>query len=730
MKLNFEWKFGLGQILCGATIVIALVVVRGIHAGDEPVHVRTDWSNRHLIFSPPKTLAQQIRLSRNARYLQQLELRNAKQNGEPDDWRWRRAPENPGLLKGDWSEDLGSGATVGAGKYPAKYSFSSTSANCANAAQPDFVVYNTSLPGSATQATIVAYDNLYSSCPTTSVPFPNTYWAYNTGTTGAVVTSPVLSFDGTQVAFMQQVTGDSAELVLLKWAPSPTPPGGVKGTFTSGSTTVTITTGTVTASDVGMQISGTAIPSGDTIASVTGNPATSLTLATATTGTVTTAESLTITAELPATPGVPPTVTNANYRACAAPCMTTITINDAYNVTGAAAFHSDTNSSPFYNYEVGADTLYVGDDDGYLHKFTGVFDGTPAENCANTTGTVPTCAVVAANYPFQAAVTPLSSPVFDGGSGRVFVFSTYCETTVTAPCQTNSGGFSSGGSGPKLHAVCDVVVTGSCAALGDTFASGLLGPATGSCSGGTTGSGVNMISDGPILDGTNEILYVVVAQDGSGHGALYQFPAAFAALACGNNGTTNEEVTLGTGTTTGVQVFDGDFDNAFYSGGAGHMYVCGNAGGDATLYQIAVPATGVITDPTTAAVGPALTTATVACGPVTEFYNPGGTGIDYMFVSVTASAVTGGTVVNCPAASGCLLSYIIGSTPAPPAWSATFARTAAVTAAGGTSGIVIDNSSAVSGASQVYFTPLTNQTCTTSGGSGGCAIQASQSELD
>jgi hypothetical protein len=239
-----------------------------------------------------------------------------------------------------------------------------------------------------------------------------------------------------------------------------------------------------------------------------------------------------------------------------------------------------------------------------------------------------------------------------------------------------------------------------------------------------------MITDAPILDGTNETLYVVVAQDGSGNSALYQFPATFAASACGNNATTNEEVTLGTGTTAGVRVFDGDFDNAFYSGGAGNMYVCGNAGGDATLYQIAIPATGIITDPTTAAAGPALTTATITCGPVTEFYDPGGTGTDYMFVSVTASAVTGGTVVNCPAANGCLLSYIIGSTPAPPAWSAAFARTAAITVAGGTSGIVIDNSSALGGASQVYFTPLANQTCTTSGGSGGCAIQASQLGLN
>jgi hypothetical protein len=33
------------------------------------------------------------------------------------------------------------------------------------------------------------------------------------------------------------------------------------------------------------------------------------------------------------------------------------------------------------------------------------------------------------------------------------------------------------------------------------------------------------------------------------------------------------------------------------------------------------------------------------------------------------------------------------------------------------------------GGSQVYFSTLTDQTCTTSGGTGGCAVQASQSGL-
>jgi len=58
--------------------------------------------------------------------------------------------------------------------------------------------------------------------------------------------------------------------------------------------------------------------------------------------------------------------------------------------------------------------------------------------------------------------------------------------------------------------------------------------------------------------------------------------------------------------------------------------------------------------------------------------------------------------------------------------------TASQAAAGGTSGIIMDNtvgSGTLGGASQVYYSTQGTQTCTTSGGSGGCAVQASQSAL-
>jgi len=60
MKSNSSWRIRAVQILLGVAIVVALVIVRGTNAGNPPVHVTTDWSHRHLIFSAPKTLAEHI----------------------------------------------------------------------------------------------------------------------------------------------------------------------------------------------------------------------------------------------------------------------------------------------------------------------------------------------------------------------------------------------------------------------------------------------------------------------------------------------------------------------------------------------------------------------------------------------------------------------------------------------------------------------------------------------
>src|ERR1700733_8608298 len=113
MKSHSSWRVRLSQILLGVAIVFALLVVHRTSAGNEPVHLVTDWSHHHLIFSAPKSLGDHVRLLSNPRYVQQLARRSGERGGNGDEFRWRRAPETPDTLKGDWSLNMGPGATLG-----------------------------------------------------------------------------------------------------------------------------------------------------------------------------------------------------------------------------------------------------------------------------------------------------------------------------------------------------------------------------------------------------------------------------------------------------------------------------------------------------------------------------------------------------------------------------------------------------------------------------------------
>ncbi|MGB7945638.1 MAG: hypothetical protein WCF42_20185 [Terriglobales bacterium] len=603
----------------------------------------TDWSHHHLIFSSPGTEEQSNRVQQDARYRQQLARRSrsmlpateavdAPTSGfpfGPYPRPLRRTPRT-NRIRRDWSENMGSGATVGAGQYPATFSAGSTP-SCIN----DFAVFNTSLAGSATQASIIAYNKLYSGCGGT---FPTVYWAYDT--LGTITTSATLSADGSQVAFVE-LNGTVATLVLLKWKASTTETAAAPFVFTA-----------------------------------TNN------------------------------------VTNANYRTCTAPCMTTIAFHPT---TTTDPTPTDAYSSPFYVYvnssEPLYDTLYVGDDAGYLHQFTGVFIGTPAE----TTTT----------WPVEVGTANLSSPVYDSTTGNVFVTTSYVET---------------GNTGGRIAAVCATsTCTGSSngnvtVAIGTVTPSLVLGPTKTSavaCHGtGSSGDGFNLRFDAPIIDSAAGKAYVFVGNDGNGESAVIQFSTTVG-TATGDleyHTSCGTETTVGTASTTaGISIFAGTFDNLYFtsSGGdpTGNLYTCGNTSADATLYQIPITANVMATSGTSVL---AVSTASTTCSPLTEVFSA--TGTDLIFFSVESSSSTA-SPVSCTLTTGCLMSFSVpttstGTLPTAPA--------ATLAAAGGTSGIIIDNtasSGTEAGASQVYFSPLANQTCPTSGTAGGCAVQASQSAL-
>jgi hypothetical protein len=487
------------------------------------ISLPTDWTHSHLIFSQPGTVEQAMRLQQDLRFEQQLyrrgqPLRLPATRTERDGVGSPQLPfpvRLPTASNGLWDESLGAGATVGALNFPAKFSFNSAVANCASATTPDFVVYSTGLTGSGTQASLIAYDNLYTGCTGASVPV--VYWAYNTG--GQILTSPVLSLDGTQLAFVQ-TAGAIGSLVLLKWAASAT--------------------------------------------------------------------------ETVGGPGVPTSVPAASYATCVAPCMTSIVLQ------GGGFTNNDTTSSVFYDYT--GDTIWVGDSRNWLHRFNPVFaaGSTPAE--------------VGAPWPvqlFPTNATALASPVYDHGSGNVFV----------------------GDAGGYFYSVS--------AATGAVTKSSQLDHGTG-------------IVAGPLVDSTAEVAYIFSSNDGSTAcagatpcAAVYRFAAGFAA------GTAGAEATVGASAATPKSLYEGSLDSTYENSttAAGNLYVCGHTGGDPTLYQVHITSGAVLS---TVVTGPVLTTAATACSPVTDVLNSNATGGSTEFIF--ASVETRGTSTPC-AAGGCIMNF-------------------------------------------------------------------------
>jgi hypothetical protein len=160
-------------------------------------------------------------------------------------------------------------------------------------------------------------------------------------------------------------------------------------------------------------------------------------------------------------------------------------------------------------------------------------------------------------------------------------------------------------------------------------------------------------------------------------------------------------VPVGTESTIYTGPYEPDFNNAWYTGsGTPLMYVAGTGTGTLpTLYSVGFNGSGVMNssaDATTAA----LATGTADSSPVTEFYNAS-IEKDYIFVGVTdhcIATIGGGT-------AGCVMSLdITGGFPT------VNASTIALASPGGTSGIIVDNDSSLTGTSSIYYATKTGAT--------------------
>jgi hypothetical protein len=495
------------------------------------------------------------------------------------------------------------------------------------------------LTGGQGQASIIAFRNLYSTqggtaglCGNTG---PTVMWSYATGP-NPVVTSPVLSLDGTKVAYVENPGAAAAILHILKWKV-----GEGSSVINAFPVTHTITPGTSWVTDCPLATS----------------------------------------------------------------CISNITFN-------GGALARDSNSSPFYDYA--EDFLYVGDNNGRLHKFTGVFNGTPAEV---TTGGWPLIINAGA---------VLSSPVLDGVSDNIFMgdntgLLSYVKETGSSAGTCNPG--SHGGVVPCLG-VTAVLVGGSGAVV-----------------------------DAPIVDGTVGTVFAFNGIDTTNIGTVLQTNTSLT----GTPGGANVVLSVG-GTGAGSYIHAGSFDNAYLSStpDTGHLYVCGKDPAHVdrpAIFQLSFAADGTLSTTLGTPLINLVSADGEACSPITIIQNPNAAGgpKEWLFFSIGNHANTVGPTIPvgpCRTAGlGCVLSIDITT---PTLWPIFPASSVSVPAgpltgpSGGnidsTSGIIVDNvASDPTGTLQVssiYFTLTANSTgtgpglpsCNTTAGVG-CAIKLTQAAL-
>jgi hypothetical protein len=192
------------------------------------------------------------------------------------------------------------------------------------------------------------------------------------------------------------------------------------------------------------------------------------------------------------------------------------------------------------------------------------------------------------------------------------------------------------------------------------------------------------------IDETNQMVYATFNSNGT-NAIVVQAPASMASSISVPVGTANTTYTAPHGVTA---------NNAFFTGsGTPLLYVAGTGTGTLpTLYGIGFQSGGLLNP--AGVTSAALATGAADSSPVTEFYNVT-LNKDFLFVGVSnhCKATTGG------GAAGCVMSLnITGGFPT------INAGTTALAAAGGTSGIIIDNDSSITDAASIYYATKTGST--------------------
>jgi len=193
-----------------------------------------------------------------------------------------------------------------------------------------------------------------------------------------------------------------------------------------------------------------------------------------------------------------------------------------------------------------------------------------------------------------------------------------------------------------------------------------------------------------VVDSTNQMIYASFNSNGT-DAIIVQAPTSMASTV---------SVPVGPASTIYTSPYAVDFNNAWYTGsGTPIMYVAGTGTGTVpVLYSVGFDGLGVMNS--SASASTPLATGMADSSEPTEFYNST-LGKDYLFVGVTNNciATTGG------GDAGCVMSLDITA-----GFPTVNAGTTALAAAGGTTGIIVDNDSSLTQASSIYYATKTGVT--------------------
>lgn len=209
--------------------VFVAILVSGLSAQVSEIKRRAglpeDWTRHHLKFNSAALRRHPEVASHEPRAAFQL-YREARAAFEHEHfWRRHGAPAVSAPHR-DWSEAMANGR-IQFGQFPAKWTSDPFTPLTPDSCTTDYVVFGLNVAGSATQANLVAFNNLYSGSDPALCPGlqPNFLFSYNISTVpgGRITTSPVISLDGTKIAFVETDTTAGARHAILHVLTVPAP---------------------------------------------------------------------------------------------------------------------------------------------------------------------------------------------------------------------------------------------------------------------------------------------------------------------------------------------------------------------------------------------------------------------------------------------------------------------------------------------------------------------------